>query len=235
MPTGSADRPAERVLSLAEIWPVFGLQVEAGPLQLRAVRDEDIPGLVELARSGIHAPDEMPFSEPWSTAPAEELATTMAAHYWRVRSQFGVAEWSLEMVARWDGEVVGCQGFHTTNYLVTRSGETGSWLGRRFQGRGIGTLLRQAMCCVAVDHLDAAEVVSAAYLDNPASLSVSRKLGYRPNGQRREQRREAEMAISQKLVLAPQDLLRPEVEVRVSGVDPFRRFVGLVAGPSPTS
>jgi hypothetical protein len=77
-------------------------------------------------------------------------------------------------------------------------------------------------------------VVSAAYLDNPASLSVSRKLGYRPNGQRREQRREGEMAISQKLVLAPQDLLRPEVEVRVSGVDPFRRFVGLVAGPSPT-
>jgi hypothetical protein len=42
------------------------------------------------------------------------------------------------------------------------------------------------------------------------------------------------MAISQKLVLAPQDLLRPEVEVRVSGVNPFRRFVGLVAGPSPT-
>ena len=84
---------------------------------------------------------------------------------------------------------------------MTRTGETGSWLGREFQGRGIGTAMRQVICAFAFDHLDAEEVTSGAFLDNPASLAVSRKVGYRPNGVRRLKRRAGELALNQSLVL----------------------------------
>ena len=62
------------------------------------------------------------------------------------------------------------------------NGETGSWLGMKHHGRGIGTVMRQALCAFMCDHLDAAEVTSAAFVDNHASLAVSRKVGYRENG-----------------------------------------------------
>jgi len=62
--------------------------------------------------------------------------------------------------------------------LVTRTTETGSWLARRFQGRGIGTAMRQIIAAFAFDHLDTRHVTSAAFSDNVASASVSRKVGY---------------------------------------------------------
>jgi RimJ/RimL family protein N-acetyltransferase len=219
------------VRTLEDIWPVFGIRITTGLLELSAIRDCDIPGLVDLARRGIHGSDEMPFSEPWSTAPPDELAASMAAHYWRIRASFAPAEWCLELVVRRNGVIVGCQGFYTHNYEVTRTGETGSWLGREFQGQGTGTLMRQAMCVFLFDHLQTLEVASAAYLDNPASLAVSRKVGYRTNGQVREQRRKGEAVISQKLLLLPHELTRPPDEVQVSGATQLRRFIGLAEPP----
>jgi RimJ/RimL family protein N-acetyltransferase len=215
------------VRTLEEIWPVLGVRIATGPLELSAVRDCDIPGLVDLAQRGIHGSDEMPFSEPWSTAPPDELATTMAAHYWRLRGNFSQDDWSLELVVRRNGVIVGCQGFYTHNYQVTRAGETGSWLGREFQGQGTGTLMRQAMCAFLFDHLEAEEITSSAYVDNPASLAVSRKVGYRTNGRLREQRRKGEAVVSLKLLLQPHELIRPPDDVRVSGAAELRRFIGL--------
>jgi RimJ/RimL family protein N-acetyltransferase len=184
---------------------------------------------VDLAERGIHDRDAMPFSFPWSTAPAAELGRNMAAFYWRNRAEFSASAWSLELVVRWRGRIVGCQGYATRNFLVTRTGETGSWLGSEFQGQGIGTLMRQTMCAFVFDHLDAQEVTSAAFLDNPASLTVSRKVGYTANGRTREQRRDGELAISQRLVLRPEDLRRPPGEVHVEGVPAVRRLIELDA------
>ena len=61
------------------------------------------------------------------------------------------------------------------------------------------------------DHLDAEEVTSGAFLDNPASLAVSRKVGYRDNGVRRLQRRPGELADNLQLVLTPDDFVRGAV------------------------
>jgi RimJ/RimL family protein N-acetyltransferase len=69
--------------------------------------------------------------------------------------------------------------------------------------------MRQAICVALSDHLGAEEITSAAFLDNPASLAVSRKLGYVDNGQIRQQRREGELAVAQQLLLRPDDLVRP--------------------------
>lgn len=213
--------------SLADAFPPFGVTVTCGPIGLRPITDDVLPDLVEIARAGIHAPARMPFSMPWTDTPAEDFARQFVTHHWRVRSSFTPKEWSLDFAVYHEDTLVGTQSVATRSYLVTKTGETGSWLRMPFQGRGIGTLTRQAICVLMFDHLDAAEVTSGAFLDNPASLGVSRKVGYRPNGQLRQERRPGELAVNQQLVLSPQDFVRPSEPVQVQGIPAFRSFVGL--------
>jgi RimJ/RimL family protein N-acetyltransferase len=82
----------------------------------------------------------------------------------------------LELAVVRDGVVAGSQGVGGRHFTVLREVHTGSWLGRRHQGQGIGTQMP------AVQGLAAQWAVSAAFEDNPASLGVSRKLGYRDDG-----------------------------------------------------
>lgn len=213
--------------SLVDVYPVFGLRVSCGPLELSAIRDDDIPHLVALAEDGIHDPAAMPFFFPWTDAPPAELPVNMARHYWEARAGFTAESFSLELVVRRDGEVVGVQAFDAKNFAVTRQGETGSWLARRHQGSGTGTLMRQAVCAFAFDSLGAVAITSGAFADNPASHAVSRKVGYRPNGTTIEKRRDGEAAVLEHLVLAPDDLVRPPHPVRVEGLGPLRAFIGL--------
>ncbi len=213
--------------SIQEIWPQFGLRISCGPLQLSAVRDDDIAVLVDLAERGIHDPASMPFYFPWTDAPKAELARNMAVHYWHSRAANSAERWSLELVVRRGGQVVGIQAFAAEHYLVTRTGETGSWLGLEHQGQGIGTLMRQTMCAFLFDHLGAEEITSAAFVDYPASGAVSRKVGYSLNGQTREKRRDGELAVCQRLILRPDDLVRAPHDVQVEGLSAFRRDIGL--------
>ncbi|HEY2297106.1 MAG TPA: GNAT family protein [Jatrophihabitans sp.] len=212
--------------TLADVWPPFALQVRAGALELHQVTDADIPELVELIRAGIHDPSRMPFAMPWTDAGPDRIGPNTAAYYWQLRSQFGPPTWTLDLAVRVDGELVGVQGFHTRDYLVTWTGETGSWLTRARQGQGIGTRMRQAMCALLFDHLDAAEITSGAFTDNPASLAVSRKVGYVDNGTVRVQRRPGELAHNRKLVLTPDRFVRGE-PIHVEGAAELRRFIGL--------
>jgi RimJ/RimL family protein N-acetyltransferase len=213
-------------LTLPAVWPPFGLRLVAGDLELRPVRDEDLPALVELAKRGIHPPDAMPFSTPWTNAPAERLPAAMAAYFWAVRAETRPERWSLNLVVRHLGEVVGLQGVSTHDFLVTRTGETGSWLGLQHQGHGIGTRMRRAICALCFDHLDFAEVTSGAFVDNPASLAVSRKVGYRENGETRMVRRAGELAVNRRLVLTPETFVRGD-RLDVEGLPPLRAFLGL--------
>lgn len=213
--------------ALVDLFPPLGLTLTAGPLVMRGISDEVLPELVDLARRGIHDPGEMPFYFPWTDAPEADLARNTAAYHWRSRAEFSASQWGLHLAVLHDGRLVGVQGLETSDYLVTRTGETGSWLGRDFQGRGIGTAMRQAVCAFAFDHLDAEEVTSGAFLDNPASLAVSRKVGYRPNGVRRLKRRDGELALNQSLVLTRGDFVRGAHPVVVDGLAAFRAFVGL--------
>ena len=184
--------------ALADIWPPFALRVTAGALELHPVTD----------------------AEP------DRIGPNTAAYSWQLRAAFGPRTWTLDLAVRVDGELVGVQGFHTVDYLVTRTGETGSWLVRSRQGQGIGTRMRQAMCALLFDHLDAVEITSGAFTDNPASLAVSRKVGYVDNGMVRVQRRQGEVALNRKLLLTPDRFVRGE-PIQVEGVAPLRRFIGL--------
>lgn len=77
------------MITLADIWAPFALRVAAGPLELRAITDADIPPLVELVRGGLHEPGATPFAQPWTEVPPDELARNTGAYYWRTRADFG--------------------------------------------------------------------------------------------------------------------------------------------------
>jgi RimJ/RimL family protein N-acetyltransferase len=213
--------------SVADLLPVLGLRLRSGDLELRGLTDEDLVALCELAVSGIHPAESMPFLVPWTEVPPAELLRNTAQYHWRTRADFTVDRWTLHLGVWSDGPLVGTQPFETEHFLVTRTGETGSWLGRTHQGRGIGTRMRRMICAFVFDHLEAEEVTSGAFLDNPASRAVSRKVGYRENGVRRLQRRPGELAHNVQLVLRPEDFDRGDVVLEAEGVAAFRSSVGL--------
>lgn len=215
------------MVTVSDALPLLGLRVTAGPVELRGITDELLGGLVDLALGGIHDAGAMPFYVPWSTAAADVLPRSFVQYHWGVRAAFAPERWAMDLAVLWEGELVGVQGISTKSYLVTRTGETGSWLARTHQGRGIGTAARQVICAFLFDHLDATQVTSGAFTDNPASLAVSRKVGYRDNGVRRVERRPGELAEVQELVLDPTDLVRYEHPLRVAGVGAFRASIGL--------
>ncbi len=214
--------------SLADAFPPLGLRIRAGDVELSGATDADLAVLAGLAAAGVHEPERMPFLVPWTDTPPDQLPPMFLQYHWRCRADFSPAGWRLDLAVRHRGTLVGLQGISTEHYLVTRTGETGSWLGLAHQGKGVGTEMRRALCTFLIDHLDAAEITSGAFTDNPASLAVSRKVGYRENGARRLERRPGELAVEQQLVLTPGDLVRGE-SIEVEGVAAFRRFIGLDA------
>jgi RimJ/RimL family protein N-acetyltransferase len=208
--------------------PVLGLRITAGPLQLRGITDDLIGPLADLAVAGIHDPGFMPFSVPWSTTPAAEMPRRVAQYYWRSRAEFSEKKWTADLAVSWAGELVGVQGIGAEEYLVTRTANTGSWLGRRFQGRGIGTAMRQVVCAFAFDHLDADYMGSSAFTDNLASLTVSKKTGYEDQGWKPAERL-GKRATIRRFLLQPASLIRYEHSLTVAGLPEFRRSIGLDA------
>lgn len=212
-------------LTLEQIWPPFALRLEAGDLVLTALREGDIAELVALALDGIHDPADMPFLFPWTDAPPEELPANYVRYVGRILAGQTPEATSLQLVVRRAGEVVGIQALEGADYAVTRTLETGSWLAQRFQGQGTGTRMRQVVCAFAFDHLGAERITSAAFVDNPASRAVSRKVGYESNGREWTKRRD-EVAEEERFVLTPETFRRGE-PVQVSGAAAYREFLGL--------
>jgi RimJ/RimL family protein N-acetyltransferase len=206
--------------------PLLGLRITAGPLDLRGMTDDLLGPAADLAIKGIHDPAFMPFFVPWSIAPAGEMPRNMAQFHWGQRASFSPEKWGMDLAVFFDGQLVGSQGFSTRDFLITRGGETGSWLGREFHGRGIGTAMRKVICAFIFDHLDAKFITSSAYTDNPASLGVSRKCGYRENGVSIRNRMD-KPATLQLLILEPGNLMRYEHQLTVEGLPEFRRSIGL--------
>ena len=67
-------------------------------------------------------------------------------------------------------------------FPIRRVVDTGSWVGREFQGRGIGKEMRAAVLHFAFEGLGAVRAQTEAFADNPASQRVTESLGYRPDG-----------------------------------------------------
>ena len=205
--------------------PLLALRITAGPVELRGITDDLLGPIADLALD-IHDPDFMPFFGPWSLSPPHDMPRVVAQYYWGLRASFSPAKWNADFAVFYDGELVGCQGFSTSDYLILHSGETGSWLGRRFQGKGIGTAMRQVICTFLIDHVDAQHITSAAFADNPASLAVSRKTGYSDNGSEPFNRM-GKPATLRRIALDPASLVRCPHALTVQGLPEFRKSIGL--------
>jgi len=161
-------------------WPLFDLRVTTPRLELRYVDDELAVALADLAVEGIHDPDAMPFGIPWTRQ--ENLPQEYLKHHWRCRAALRAEAWTIALAVLEDGVPVGVQDLLAKDFAVTRAFETGSWLGRRFQGRGIGTEMRAAAVHLGFAGLGADLAQTGAWHDNGPSQGVTRKLGYEPDG-----------------------------------------------------
>jgi RimJ/RimL family protein N-acetyltransferase len=165
-----------------EHWPLFGLRLHTDRLTLRPPTDDDLFELAEAAAAGIHEPGTMPFSAPWSDQAPGILERGVVQHGWSVRARWTVDAWTLPFAVVADGAVVGSQDLVASDFRVTRQVETGSWLTRTRQGTGLGREMRAAALALAFDGLGATHCATGAFEDNPASLGVTRSLGYQADG-----------------------------------------------------
>lgn len=167
---------------LAEHWPLLGLQLTTPRLRLRLPSAEELAELADLAAEGVHDPDRMPFLVPWTDKPPAERARSVVQHYWRRLAEFGPEEWTIPFAVFVQGTPVGMQDVSAHDFGILREVGTGSWLGRKHHGQGIGTEMRAAVLQLAFEGLGADLALSGAFDDNPASIRVSLKLGYEPDG-----------------------------------------------------
>jgi RimJ/RimL family protein N-acetyltransferase len=135
-----------------------------------------------VALDGVHPPEAMPFAVPWTDKPRPAFEREFLQHHWLMRGSSTPARWQINLVAVADGSIVGSQSIHAEAFATHRVVDTGSWLGRRWQGRGLGKEMRHAVLGFAFDGLGARWAESGAFLDNEASNAVSRALGYEENG-----------------------------------------------------
>lgn len=213
------------MLSLIDVWPLFGLEIRTPRLVLRPVRDDDLPGLIDAALAGIHDPAVMPFSMPWTDQPREQLIRETARFLWHQRAGVTPAEWSVNLAVLLDGVPIGLQDVGAKDFAMTRTVTTGSWLTRSQQGTGLGTEMRAGLLQFVFDHLGAEIAASDAAVWNAASLGVSRRLGYRDNGLHRFVARPGELSESQHLLLSRGDFRRPDWTADVTGVDGARAML----------
>jgi RimJ/RimL family protein N-acetyltransferase len=173
------------------IWPLFDLRVSTPRLVLRYVTDELGEQLAELAARGIHDPATMPFSEPWTDVEPPELQRNTLRYLWRCRAETTSQQWHLNLAAHdRDGQLIGLCSLDAEEFPTRRTATTGSWIGRQFQGQGLGREMRQAALHLLFVGLNGERATTRAWHDNTASLRVTQSLPYTEDGAVQEQRRD---------------------------------------------
>ncbi|MDP9482299.1 MAG: GNAT family N-acetyltransferase [Chloroflexota bacterium] len=164
------------------LWPLYDLRLRTERLELRLPDEDELAELCRVARAGIHPAGEMPFGIPWSVKPSPQFEREFLQFHLGLRASWTSQAWNLELAVFLEGQPIGSQGLEATGFPTLRAVGTGSWLGMPFQRRGIGSEMREAILALAFDGLGAEIATSEAFLDNPASAGVSRRLGYAGNG-----------------------------------------------------
>ena len=196
-------------------------------LELRWPTVSDLEELAELAAGGVHDPQTQPFPVAWTDAAPEERALGTMQHLWSQWASWQPSNWSASFAVVRDGTVVGTQRLGARDFAVLRQVSTGSWLGRRHHGQGIGTEMRAAVLHLAFEGLGAQCAVSGALEGNAASLGVSRKLGYRDDGTSRHVVRSRPVT-ERRLRLTRADWLATRtVPVEIGGLEPCLPLFGL--------
>lgn len=210
---------------MTDVAPLYGLRLRTPRLELRLPTRDELAELRDLARAGIHPPELMPFGVAWTDDP--QLSDFFDFHAGQLAA-WRPDDWNLNLGVWFEGRPVGTQSVHGRSFPETKTLGTGSWLGGRFQGRGVGTEMRAAVLELAFRGLGAERVTSGAIEGNEASLGVSRKLGYRQIGRstvapRGEPVGHADLEL-------PREEWQPPFRVQIESLRPCLPLFGVPAG-----
>lgn len=212
------------------LWPLFDLRIATPHLELRLPADDDLALLCALAREGIHDPSTMPFAYGWTDLPSPAFERGFAQYHWGRRADWRPERWALELMVSRDGLPIGMQGLFATDFARLRTVSSGSWLGRAFQGRSLGKEMRGAVLQLAFAGLGAEEALTEAFTDNPASIGVSRAVGYEENGTGRLTRRGAASDMLRFRLTRERWAVLPRPEVRIEGLEACLDLFGASRG-----
>ena len=159
--------------------PLYELRLRTPRLELRLGTPEELVEVHELARLGIHPPDEMPFENPWTDHSGDEdfVEQCVAFHESALRD-WRPDRWSFNPLVFLAGRPIGSQSMRAQDFPTRHEVDTGSWLGEAFQRQGIGTEMRTALLELAFRVLGAEAALSGSVIGNESSKRVSEKLGY---------------------------------------------------------
>jgi RimJ/RimL family protein N-acetyltransferase len=169
----------------------------------------------------------MPFLKPWALEPEDAIRRNVIQSHWSRLGKWQPTDWALNLAVFHEGAPIGLQEMWATDFGVSGLVETGSWLGLPHHHRGFGTEMRAAVLHLAFAGLGAAQAASTAFADNHASLAVSARLGYRPNGTHRRSA-SGVLRVDQRSLLTREDWERNRVvEVAVSDLEPCLPMFGV--------
>lgn len=167
------------------MWPPFGLRIYASDtthpgIELRVMRDEDIAAIAGVAAEDIYGADIPDYAFPWLFKPGMNTPAAAAQFRWTNRAQLRPEKWSLDFIVRevHSGEILGTIDARAQDFAMAREIATGSWVFHRFQGQGVGTLIRHAVVAFGLDYLGTQAMTTSWVAQNEASARVSQKLGY---------------------------------------------------------
>lgn len=173
-------------MSFVEIWPVAGINIRTPAMELSVPDQDALEALARLAAEGIYDPQNhyLPRTPVggWEDVASPEAERRFLRYFWGSLADWRPERWNLLLTAKADGAIIGVQEIGAQQFAVTRTVSTGSWIGRRHQGAGHGKAMREAVLHLAFDGLHAERADTAAWVNNHASLGVSRAVGYRDNG-----------------------------------------------------
>ena len=212
---------------LEDAWPLYRLRIRSEQLVLRLPTDDDLPGMLALAKAGIHPPDEMPFGLAWTDVKGPAFDRSFLQHHWGWRGRWRPEEWWLNLMVEWQGKPIGAQTISGEDFAVHRTVDSGSWLGLAYQGRGLGKEMRSAVLSFAFDGLGARVATSSAFLDNAASNAVSRSLGYKDDGRGSLAPRGVARETQRFRMTAEMWRSRPRAPVEIEGLDGCREMFGI--------
>jgi RimJ/RimL family protein N-acetyltransferase len=161
-------------------WPIFNLRLTTDDLTLRHLTEADLGTMAAIL------PDDLEQDPAATRYPGldEDTNRRVLVHqgYWRALGTWRPESWALSLGVFRDGELIGQQGLEGDDFVALRTVDSSSFLIPAMRGRGLGKQMRAAVLALAFGPLGARFAISSAWMDNSASLGVSRALGYADNG-----------------------------------------------------
>ena len=230
----NADPPVPALGYLAEAWPPAGITIQTPDLSMRPLTEGDAAWLATVIPPDIEHNPQLP-RYPGLAEPVARRVTALQ-EYWRNRGAWTRDEWCLTFGAwlRADTSgsstplLIGSQTLEGADFKRLRVVDTASLLLTEHRRKGLGKQMRRGVLTLAFGHLNAATAVSGAWHDNPASLGVSRSLGYEDNGVDLHARGES-ADVMQRVRLTRETWERSGLAtgIEVAGVEPALPFFGL--------